>query len=487
VLAATLPAFPDEPRMTLATDWDTDHSIALAPERTAWLIDTLGFKGRQNHYMGALWFYELFNPDNVFATGTVTFTGAPAPEFFVSIFLGRDDDPLMAPPTEIQRGMHGGDTLDTLALSFAQEFNRGFTGVWASASGNVLTIQSRSLGLDGNHITLSASTTGTGLTPTVSGSTFSGGQAGKWFTDLTAMPRVNRAARDWSQKFFTALHGYGIDAAAAFSTELRDVDDSVAAGMVQRAPAGDPILLPTPSYQTNFSPTSLDFWKQVYADMAGVQLAAGLQPYLQFGEVQWWYFPSDGLGLSYSGMPFYDAWTAAQFLAAYGRAMTVFTDNTHDPALYPDEAGFLPAVIGSFTDAVMSYVLASYSTARFEVLYPVDVNQTAFNRAINYPLASWTPGALTCLKTESFGFTLQRNLDQSESAMNFGAALGFSASARSHLVGVGDPTNAWLKEARSAAGKGFESVVLFALDQLCLVGYPLPLAESFRRSVRMGS
>ena len=24
--------------MTLATDWDTDHSIALAPERTAWLI-----------------------------------------------------------------------------------------------------------------------------------------------------------------------------------------------------------------------------------------------------------------------------------------------------------------------------------------------------------------------------------------------------------------------------------------------------------------
>jgi hypothetical protein len=117
----------------------------------------------------------------------------------------------------------------------------------------------------------------------------------------------------------------------------------------------------------------------------------------------------------------------------------------------------------------------------------VDVNRTAFNRVINYPLGSWTAGALTCLKTESFGFTLQRNLDNSEMAMDLGGALGFPASQRSHLIGVGDPTNSWTKEAQSAVGKGFESVVLFALDQLCLVGYGLPLPESLRRSVRLGS
>jgi hypothetical protein len=55
----TLPTFPTEPKFTLATDWDTLHSISLAPERTAWFIDSLGFTGRQNHYVGALWFYEL--------------------------------------------------------------------------------------------------------------------------------------------------------------------------------------------------------------------------------------------------------------------------------------------------------------------------------------------------------------------------------------------------------------------------------------------
>ena len=34
--------------------------------------------------------------------------------------------------------------------------------------------------------------------------------------------------------------------------------------------------------------------------MAGIQAAAGLQPYLQFGEVQWWYFPNDGDGHPFS-------------------------------------------------------------------------------------------------------------------------------------------------------------------------------------------
>ncbi len=486
VPTTALPAFPDEPRMTLATDWDTDHSIALAAERTAWLIDTLGFKGRQNHYVGALWFYELANPDNIYASGTVTFGGTPEPGQFVSIFLARDDDPTGTSPTEIQRGMHGGDTLETIAISYAQEFNHGYTGVWASVSGSVVTIYSRSLGDDGNHYTLDKSTTSSTLTVSVS-ATFSGGHTGVWRTDLTASPRLNRAVRDWNKSFFTALAGYGIDVATAFSTELRDVDPAVGVGMVQRGPSGDAILLQTPSYQTNFSPTSLDFWKQVYLDAAAIQADAGLRPYLQFGEEQWWYFPNDGLGNAFSGMPFYDAWTASQFLAQYGRAMTVFTNNTADPAAYPDEVAFLQTVLGNFTAAIMDYVRGTYANARFEVLYPVDVNQTDFNRAINYPPSQWTATTLDCLKTEGFGFTLQRNLDKAEEALMLSGFPAFPATQRSHLVGIGDATTAWMKEAHSAQGKGFESVVLFALDQMCLIGYPLPLPDMFRRSARMGS
>jgi hypothetical protein len=53
-------------------------------------------------------------------------------------------------------------------------------------------------------------------------------------------------------------------------------------------------------------------------------------------------------------------------------------------------------------------------------------------------------------------------------------------------VGIGEATTPWLKEAQSALGKGFESVVLFALDQFCLIGYALPLPTGLRRSIRMG-
>jgi hypothetical protein len=94
---------------------------------------------------------------------------------------------------------------------------------------------------------------------------------------------------------------------------------------------------------------------------------------------------------------------------------------------------------------------------------------------------------LTCLKTESFGFTFGHDLNKARGSIEFGQALGFPATQRSHLVGVGDSTTAWLKEARTALGKRFEGVVLFALDQFCLIGYGVPPPESLRRSLRMGS
>ena len=107
------------------------------------------------------------------------------------------------------------------------------------------------------------------------------------------------------------------------------------------------------------------------------------------------------------------------------------------------------------------------------------------------PMTNFAPGAdcrstLACLKTESFGFTLGRNLDKGEATMEFGESLGFAASKRSHLVGIGDATASWLKEAQSAQGKRFESVVLFALDQFCLIGYDVPLPDGLRRVVRIG-
>jgi len=395
--------------------------------------------------------------------------------------------------TVLQRLIHVGDTPDTIAISLAQELNRGYTAIWASASGGTLTIQSRSMGDDGELITLSVSTTSAGLTAIASGTNFAGGDDGDWRTDLAASPRLNRAVRDWSVSYYQALLGYGIDVAAAFSTELQHGDPSAAAGIAQMGPAGDPMLLPTPALQTNFSPASLSFWKEVYADMAALQAAAGVIPYLQFGEVQWWYFPHNGypvghpLRVDYSGMPFYDAWSQAEFEALYSHPMATITNNAANPLDYPDEVAYLTAAIGDFTDAIMAHVRLTYPACRFEVLYPTDVNQTPLNLVINYPVLSWTPAALEVLKTEAFGFTFGRNLTKSEETIAFGTSLGFVEAQRAHLVGIGDFATAWEKETRCAMGRRFESAVLFALDQFCLIGYRIPMAGGPRRSFRTGS
>ena len=485
VPAADLPAYPTESQVTLATDWDTDHSLALAPERTAGMLTALGFHGRHNLYVGALEFYELYPKNFAYAAQTVTFTGTPAFSSVVTLSIQYATNP----PTVIQHLVHMGDTAATIATAFALELNKGYTAVRAEAVGAQLTIYSRTIGVDGNNLSVTCDPSTGAFYGQIPATAFAGGVTGNWRTDLSATPRINRAARDWMSAFYIALKGYGIDVAAAFSTEIGngiDLSDAstmaIAVGdpdypLAQRHPDNTPVIVSTPALQTNFSPASIAYWSQVYLDAAKLQADVGLQPYLQFGEVQWWYFPNT------AGMTFYDAYSTSTFQAQYGRAMATIALNSVDPAMHPEEAAFLPTLIGAYTTAIMNFVRATYPTARFEVLYPTDVNEPAFNNVINYPTASWTPAALTNLKTESFTYTLNRNLQLAEQrSLDFGQALGFTRAQRSHLVGVSDPTTAWMREARLAQTLTADSVVLFALDQFCLIGYQMPLPHGLRQA-----
>jgi hypothetical protein len=467
----SLPVLGSYGSTTLATDWDTDHSLAIAPERTAWLIGTLGFKGRANHYTGAMWFYELHQPTNQYASGTIEFEGTPS--------FGQTTEITLAGSTITHFNLIG-DTAESIAKCFELLITAGSSALWAEADGATLRITARAMGEEGNGIELAAETHSGQFTAAVSGATLAGGVNGTWLTDLEAMPRLNRSARDWSRSFYRALEQYGIEATAAFSMELRHGDVSAEAGIAQRYLDG-PCVLNTPAVQTNFGPVSTDFWKQVYLDMADVMADAGLTPYLQFGEVQWWYFAYD-----HNSMPFYDAYTMSAFQAAYGRPMAVIADENVDPTMYPAECAFLPVLIGEFTRAVMQFVRQSHPLAKFEVLYPPDVNDTALNRIINLPRDYWTPSDLDCLKTENFTYTGDRNLNKARESLALAISLGFDGSRRSHLVGIGEYTTPWSKERRLAIGAGVESVVLFALDQFCLIGYGLPLDRGPRRALMMG-
>ena len=91
------------------------------------------------------------------------------------------------------------------------------------------------------------------------------------------------------------------------------------------------------------------------------------------------------------------------------------------------------------------------------------------------------------MKTENFTYTGDRDLNKAEDSIQLPLQLGFQRSQASHLVGIGEYTAPWNKEQLLAVGGRLESVVLFALDQFCLIGYGLPLGRSARRSQYMAS
>ena len=119
-----------------------------------------------------------------------------------------------------------------------------------------------------------------------------------------------------------------------------------------------------------------------------------------------------------------------------------------------------------------------------EVLYPPDVNDSPLNKVINLP-PQWTPATLDCFKTENFTFTGLRNMIDAVESIQLPMQLGFPPSKASHLIGIGDYTSPWLREVNASKAEGIESIVLFALDQYCLIGYPTPLKKSQRRAVFM--
>jgi hypothetical protein len=61
--------------------------------------------------------------------------------------------------------------------------------------------------------------------------------------------------------------------------------------------------------------------------------------------------------------------------------------------------------------------------------------------------------------------------------------MGFARAKSSHLVGITGYTTPWQKEVTRSVGANLESVVLFALDQFCLMSCPVPLPAGARRSL----
>jgi len=196
--------------------------------------------------------------------------------------------------------------------------------------------------------------------------------------------------------------------------------------------------------------------------------------------VQWWYFPNS------FGMAYYDSYTTAQFLSAFGRALHVFTTNDDDPSAWPDDAGFLRDQLDAHTDAIRSYVLASYPSAKFEVLWPMDVNDPPtrrLNYLVNLP-NGWSPANFDTFKCEAFGYTGDdHDMTKAAAAITFPFAnKGFPNNRSRHIVGLFGYPWPWERALVLSRRAKLGGISLWAYDQYCLFALPAPLPVEERRA-----
>lgn len=317
---------------------------------------------------------------------------------------------------------------------------------------------------------------------------------------------------------------------------------------------GDSVLIGLQTSQCTFNPATVTaYLSKCYVQAANILQTAGLVPWLQFGEVGWWFYSermsqpvgyaswtapisigtpnphgfasgqrgiiagvkgntaangtwpivvtdsthftltgSNGNGTyiggtgtaSGGGMALYDAWAAATHpLASYW---------TQDDVCTSSDATWLAGAIAAHVAAIAAAVLAVQSGAKFELLYPQDVNASEcyytddlpypqggrLNAAMNLP-AAWrakTGSGLDRLKVEglSWGSTY-RNLDQARKAMAFAATAPCSWPANSvaYLIPIFNGGCPWKAEYLAALGVAL--VNLWAADHTVLLDLAVPM------------
>jgi hypothetical protein len=224
--------------------------------------------------------------------------------------------------------------------------------------------------------------------------------------------------------------------------------------------------------------------------MAGLMLAAGLTPKLQFGEILWWLLANS------SCMAFYDADTEAAAQAALGRALAAFHTPNDDPSVnsYAD-ANFLRTRLYNYVAAIQSSVLSQCPSAVFELLWPMDVNDPdncKLMRYINLPsqLTTRAGSGFDSFLIEGYQYAgVNHNLDQATRCAQYPwTELARDQAHSRYLMGLYYATWPWMREFVNINRLGLPIIKLWpTIISACLHGrYPCPRAMTARSSTEVG-
>ncbi len=468
-------ALPMVPYFSPALDYSTDHTYKLPPERILWSFDQLGFGGPLNEYLGVFWWNQRKRTGFQFPSVTVTFLGT---------FNAGDAIFLRVGDQTIGKSVFAGEDTSLFARHFEYFINSTFVGVYASATGNALTITSRSASPAYRYeFQASTNSESTGQIQ-VSGS-LNVGVEGKWEVDPGQSPPINAGARAWLLDMFSGCQSRNREIVMASSMELVNPP----AGFATFFPDGEPVETSVGfgnliSTHCAFSSAMLNFQKSVYQTLTGWMSSRGLTPLLQFGEFVWWFFSNWSSMNPSGGMGFHDAETLADAQTALGRPLHRFIHPNDDPSIngYAD-AAFLRNRLRDYVQSLVTSVRTSFPAAKFEVLFPYDVAHPvpagihqlggALNRFVNFPeeWESKSTSGFDLLKIEALDFGAWcRDLDLCKRAIQFPLSLDWPLESLRYLSPVFRPASVWKKEYLLARGNRIPIVNFWAYDHFCLHG-----------------
>lgn len=488
VVAGDVPdPLPAQTQMTPALDYSTDHTYKLPPARILWMLDQLGCKGPLNEYIGILWWNERARVGGVMPEMRIEFGGD---------FVAGDEVFLTIGGQVLGKSVLLGEAAEKVARHFAMIVNSTLVGLWARVDGTALVLRARSAEAAYSYPVSVAVQQAAGSTGTAEGGgVLGGGTMGTWEVDTAAGRAMNAGARAWHEDLYRLCAAAGRTVTTAMSMELVNPPEALAA----RYADGNPVLTEMGfgglrSTHCAFSPGMLEFQKRAFLEVADLMAAQGLTPELQCGEFTWWYFTNYSESNPAGGMAYYDAATQAGAQAALGRPLERFLGPNDDPLVNGGaDADFLRARLRDHAGALMAHVRASHPAARFEVLFPYDVNHPEpagihalggrLNRAVNLPLEWGAKGSsgFDRFKVEALDFGVwSRNLDLARESLEFPLTLGWPADSVRAMIGVFRGGYPWRREVDHARELGMANVSLWAFDHVCLFGLEMEQAGAGR-------
>lgn len=205
-------------------------------------------------------------------------------------------------------------------------------------------------------------------------------------------------------------------------------------------------------------------------------------------------------------MAYYDPVTAAAAQSALGRPLFRFTCQDDDPTVNGGaDVNFLANQLKAHIDAIRTEVLAAYPTAKFEILYPNDVNNPVcysgeyvpspqggrLNAAVNLP-APWRTKATSGFdrfKVEALSWSAQyHHLDLAEEAIYFAltSPMSWDIADVAYLVPWFNGGCPWPAEFRLADSRGIALINFWAYDHLAMMSWQIPIPTPTRRSFFAG-